>query len=561
MISKIKIEDKTDEQKIEELHDFYDAYYNQEVKIRFNKLKVLRLLRQLGYIWYVPETTDEAKKGMIIHIKNNRIRIKDIANAQTGMKMYIRSLPERKKEFARKTIGEDGKPDVTKYIYTITPEFLEAKFLDNLSNLFGGDLMYHLRVDEEEGLLKMQEDTVDEKYIYFNNKVLRVTKNGTEEISYDDLTGYVWENNILNRDFEYTEQVGDFEKFIGDICGYDPTNANKQQLMTGKQRKRSLMSILGYLMHNNYECDRKALVFTDVNDIDADESNGRTGKGILGKALCQMINRRKSDCRYLVVPGKGFEFKDTRYSAGDISTQLIHIEDANANTFDFELFFCDVTDGCLFRKLHQNPTIHDCKMMISVNHTIDVMNSESKMGRVCIFELTNYYRSDYTPEMKYGRRFFESKWTNDDWMQFYSFMVRCCETYMKYGLIKPDMVNYANRLLEESLPEDFRFFLEYQINPYLKHKDRFEINKNEFYGKLVEKYHDFARYSQKKISTMCIRYFKLRQIPSAQVRTTRDGTYIDLFVLHPNAADNVYKWIYRKSDKQEDMQQDMNFEE
>lgn len=546
-IEKIEVGDQT--QSPEELHNFYTAYYSGEVKIRFDKLKVLNLLRSLGYIWYVPETTDEAKKGMIIRIKNNRIRVVDIVNVQYALRDYIRKLPPITKQFLKKSYDEEGKSTMIPFDYTITPQLLEAKVMDNLANLFGGDLMYHLRVDESDGLLQIRDDTLEEKFMYFNNTVLRITADGVQEIDYKYLTGgCVWESSILDHDYYYTDETGDFEGFINDICGYDPTNSNKDIAYNGSQRKKSLMTILGYMMHHNYECTRRAIILTDVNEGDTEQANGRTGKGILGKALRETMNRKKSDCRYLSIPGKGFEFKDTRYSAGDISTQLIHIEDIDTKTFDFEQFFCDVTEGCLFRKLHQNPTTHDCKMMISTNHTINVLLGDSNRGRTCVFELNNYYTADFSPDMKYKRRFFESKWEERDWNQFYSFMVRCAAAYMKYGLIQPTMVNYLKRVIDETIPQDFTFFLEYHINASVKHFERMEINKREMYEKFVNKYPQYMKYQQSGFTKWCITYFQLMQIPSAHIRTTRNGDYVDLFVIYPDKGENVYKWIFNKKE-------------
>lgn len=555
-----KLQKQEQEQKPEDLHNFYTAYYSGEVKIRFDKLKVLNLLRNLGYIWYVPETTDEAKKGMIIRIRDNRIRVVDIVNAQYAFRDYIRRLPDYPREFSKRTYDEEGKPTMEPFKFTITPQLIESKMIDNLANLFGGDLMYHLRVDEHDNILKIKEDTINEKFIYFNNTAVCITADGWQLIDYKDLTGgCVWESSILDHDFEYTEEIGDFESFIGDICGYDPENANKQEVTIGRQRKKSLMTILGYLMHNNYECTRRAVIFTDMNKEDASESNGRTGKGLLGKALRAVLNRKESDCRYLVIPGKGFEFKDTRYSAGDISTQLIHIEDVETKRsddpthevirFDFERFFNDVTDGCTFRKLHQNPTIHNCKMMISTNHTINVLTSDSKKGRACIFELTNYYNADFEPDMKYNRRFFESKWEERDWMQFYSFMIRCAQAYMKYGLVQPDMVNYTSRVLEDTLPGDLVTFLDEKLKVTIKKRERREISKRDWFASLILKYPHLAKYQQPAFTKWCTQYFKLKRIPSAHVRTTRDNDYVELFLLYPNQGESVNKWIYNEAAK------------
>ena len=561
-----KIDTTPNERTAEEMHDFYEAYWQGEVKIKFNKLKVLKLLKRLGYYWYVPPKEEhrenaemmQAKQGFIVQIKDNRIRIVSDVDVQYAFADYIRALPGLEKEFTKKVVNE-GQIEYEPFKYTITPTLLEEKMLNNISNLFNQDMIYHLRPGVEDPKILIQDDTIDEKYIYFNNCVVRVTRDAVEYINYKDLDGYIWENNILYRDLEYTEEVGDYEVFINDICGYDPNNSNPQVRAKGKARKKSLMSIMGYLMHNNYETDRKALIFTDVNEEDAAEANGRTGKGLIGKALRAIINRNEGDCRYLVVPGKDFEFKDTRYSGGDISTQLIHIEDIKTKTFDFEDFFNDVTDGCKFRKLHQNPIIHNSKIMISTNHTVNLTGSASKMGRAIVFELENYYSDTFTPSMKFGRLFFGSKWEKKDWMQFYSFMVRCAAEYMRNGLIKPEMVHYIERIIEENLPSDFVYYLEHHIQVSVALQRRLELNKRTLYDGFVQKYPELVKYQQGFTKWVCS-YLTLKKIPSAHVRTNRDEDYTDLFVLYPDSTEKVYKWIYKKPEAKQTADPQMSIE-
>ena len=510
---------------IEELHDFYEAYLSNGVKIRFDKLKVVNLLRDMGFYRYdVPNS----RQSEMVRIIDNKIRIVSITNIRDAFEDYLRKLPTLHRKF-RLTTKSDEEPATKEF--DITPNFLIGKMYDNLQVLFSTDLMERLRPLST--TIEIQEDTCDKKYIYFNNTALVIDKEGIHQIDYKDMSGYIWENSIINRDFELIEEIGDFEIFVGDICKYNPNQKNGQALYEGEQRKLALMSILGYLMHNNYECNRKAVLFTDINEESGIEANGRTGKGILGKALGHMLNRQRGDVRYLVVAGKGFEFKDTRYAGGDLTTQLIHIEDIEKR-FDFTEMFNDVTDGCTFRKLHQNPQMHDSKIMISVNHTINMFNSESKRGRVVIFELDNYYKSDFTPEMKFGKRFFESRWSDKDWMQFYTFMVRCVATYMKKGLLEPTMINYENRLIEEQLPEDFVYFFENEIATAVAHKSRTELIKRNMYDRFIAKYPTVAKYcTQRTFTNYCVQYLSLKHIRSGQIRKKIENDYTDCIVLYP----------------------------
>lgn len=533
---------QAEDPKPEELHDFYEAYYSQEVKIRFDKLKIVNLLRQLGFYRYdVPDS----QQSEMVRIIDNKIRLVKMKDIRDAFEDYLRGLPNMEYTFIRKVTQEDGTVEYEPFKYTITPNFLIRRMYDNLSLLFSNDLMERLRPLDK--TIETQEDTREVKYIYFNNTVLEISGAGIKRTDYKDLSGYIWENSIINRDYTEDFAVGDFETFVGDICKYDPRDTDDKMRYLGELRKRSLMSILGYLMHNNYETNLKAILFTDVNDDGMGQAMGGTGKGLLGKALANILNRNNGDCRYISIAGKSFEFKDTRYSMGDLTTQLIHIEDLGER-FSFKDLYNDVTDGCLFRKLHHDPQTHFTKMMLSVNHTIEFGGTSDKR-RLVIFELYNYYNEQRTPELKFGKRFFESTWSKDDWAQFDCFMVRCMQTYMQYGLIQPDMINYENRLLEEKLPKEFIAYFEDWIKQAVVSGQRTEFSKQKMWEGMTAQYNDFYKYGRRKFTSWCYTYLTLKHIPSAAVRKSGKSED-DMLVLYPKYPELYSKTEYIYKEKQ-----------
>ncbi|MCM1069940.1 MAG: hypothetical protein NC038_07760 [Paludibacter sp.] len=520
MIQQINIQTEQ-VQNTEELHDFYTASYTKNgLQIRFDKDKFLYRLQELGlYRYTIDDNTSE-----IVRIFDNKIRLAPREIIIDMFEDYILKLPTLKKTYYKKVEGEE--PNQVEI--SITTSTIRNKFLDNMQNLFSPDMLSRLRPNSS---IDIMEDDIDNKYIFFNNTAICVTKNGVQKIPYSSLTQRIWDSSIIDIDYTYDSVKGDFEVFIEHICADD------------NSRKKSLMSLIGYLMHNNYESSEKAIMFTDVNFEDAGNAAGGTGKGLIGKALAKVLNRKKTDCRYISIPGKGFEFKDTRYSRGDISTQLIHLEDIDKN-FKFECLYNDISDGALFRKLHHDPVIHMCKFMLSVNHTINFRGSSDKR-RLIIFELHNYYSEKFTPEDEFGKRFFESKWTDEDWNRFYTFMICCSEIYMKYGIIEPETVNYENRLIQEQIPEDFVFFFESKIRDSVAHQTKLKINKKFYWDIFRGDYPDFNKYPQSAFSRWCSEYLTLKHIRSGHVRTTEMGKHVDYLVLFPDAKDTIFKYIVK----------------
>ena len=323
------------------LHDFYELERDKRDKltVRLDKLKIMRKIKSMGYYRY--DTPDGGSQ--FVKIDDGRISLSTPDWIKDAFEDYVKALPTRED----KIVTDDTERETK-----ITAEFLLSKLYQNIQNYLSEEMFKRLRPDQPIELLK---DDRAKKYLFFKNTAVVVSADGVQNIPYtsmQDFNGYVWDNGILEHDFLYTPVEGDFEHFVNDICTNDP------------QRKLSLMSMLGYLMHDYYICDNRAVLLTDASNDEIGVNAGRTGKGLLGKALSQMLNKNTNiDKRYCAINGKDIDLKkDTRYSLADISTQLIHIEDISKHV-DFEDLFNDITDGAIIRKPYQ---VKPIKKMVKI---------------------------------------------------------------------------------------------------------------------------------------------------------------------------------------------------
>jgi len=86
--------------------------------------------------------------------------------------------------------------------------------------------------------IQLKEDTPTECFIYYSNCALRVTKDGVEQIDYLKLDGYVWKNQIINREYLETDHhPAVFREFIWLVSGKDI------------QKYNTFKSVIGYLLH------------------------------------------------------------------------------------------------------------------------------------------------------------------------------------------------------------------------------------------------------------------------------------------------------------------------
>lgn len=503
------------EDEIEYLHDFYTAQLKDGIlDLRLDRLKIIEKIKLLNFYRY-----DIGVSSIFVSAKKTRIELTSEQMIIDAFEDYLLALPDRVVSLS------DGRNEKE---FTITGKYIQSVMYRSLMTYFGANLG-RLRPVETITFVKENANT---KYFFFENTVVEIKPDKINYLDYKDLQGYIWNSSVIDRDFTYTDTEGIFETFVNDITD------NKEN------RKKSLMSMLGYLMHDFYECDLRAVLLTDVNINETGEAAGGTGKGLLGKALDQVLNRSRNDTRYVSVPCKNRDFsKDTRYSGANISTTLLHLEDTDKR-MKLDDIYNDVTDGATIRKNYSDPIVKLLKIMVSINHTID-LKSASDRRRVVVFELANYYSDKFRPEAKFGKRFFESAFTTDDWNQFYSFMVRCAQTYLSCGLIEAQELNYSNRTLLESLPEDFVYWFSEQLSKYTENRLEHEFVKKTLFLSFTEKYSDYdnIKFKQKHFSEYCQKYCRLKNIPYCTYRSTDD-----VLVIYPSAV------VYGKA-----KQQSLNF--
>lgn len=492
------------------LHDFYDIKMEKnKLKVSLNKLKIMRKIKELGFFRY--DTPDDGSQ--YVYINDNRISLSNSTKIKDAFEDYVKSLPTR----IDKMVDSENE-EATSVTTPITAEFLLMKLYQDIQKYFSNEILDRLRPNKPIELLV---DSKECKYLFFRNTAVVVTADGIKNVPYSEMkeqNGYVWDNGILDNDFVYTPVKGDFECFIEDICNNEP------------ERKLSLMSMLGYLMHDNHECHGRAILLTDACTDEIGVAAGGTGKGLLGKALSCMLNKTTTDNRYCAINGKDIDLKsNTRYALADLSTQLIHIEDLSKNA-DFNDLYNDITDGATIRKPYQvKPIKKKIKLMISVNHTLNITSNTSSLRRVYIFELANYYGANYTPEDKYGRRFFESSWSSQDWICFYSFMCRCIQVYLAGGVKIANNSDYRIRELLESTNPDFIYWLDSVID--YKNKTEQRYSKKSLWNSLFEKYPSFSTMRPAILTAWTKKYFNYKNIDFVEIRSTDD-----IFVTFPTAA-------------------------
>jgi len=329
------------------------------------------------------------------------------------------------------------------------------------------------------------EDTKHTAYLYYQNCAVKVTAKNVEVIDYIDLGGYVWREQIIERDFNFCKSLAcDYRKFIENICNGDMS------------RVESMESTIGYMLHgfkNLSYCP--AIILND--EVISDNPEGGTGKGIFMNALSHMK-------KLVVIDGKSFDFaKSFPYQLVSTDTQILCFDDVRKN-FNFERLFSVVTEGLTLEKKNKDaikiPFNKSPKISITTNYAI-TGKGNSFERRKWELELTQHYSKDYTPLMEFGKLMF-GDWDNEEWCTFDNYMITNLQTYLSKGLIKSSFVNLRVRQLSAETCHEFIEWcgLINGVDGTSILEEDATLYMNEMYFNFVEEYPDFGPKAKMTIS-------------------------------------------------------------
>lgn len=428
-------------------------------------------LSKHGFAKYYPE---RSLSPTFVLIKENKVRLSSV---------------EQIKDFVLKYLESRGEISVWNYCSRSTYLFSE-NFLNMIDSID----------------VKMLQDTKTESFIPFQNGVVVVTKDKIEMKQFIDVDGYIWENQILNRDFvKVDDHKNDFQDFIHKVSNQDDN------------RTIALETTLGYLMHTfKDKTEQKAIIFND-QEID-DNANGGSGKSLMLTAINYFRN-------LLTVDGKQFNSmkNDFVYQRVNLDTQILAFDDVKKN-FDFEQLFSVVSQGITVNRKNKDeiyiPFERSPKIVITTNYVIAGAGSSHDRRRHEL-EFFQYFNAQHSPLKEYGRLLFDS-WSSDDWSRFDNYMISNVQKYLNEGLTKTASINADTKRFIQTTCKDFFEFvregnIELDIYCYNQSKlQDFQRETNSFkdlstqkFKKWVREYANFKGYKYTEGHNHMGRYFML----------------------------------------------------
>ena len=359
--------------------------------------------------------------------------------------------------------------------------------------------------------VEVMKDTKDFAMLYYKNTAIKVESEKITEINYSDLDGYVWKNNVIDRNYKNVDHhKSQFRSFLWYVSGQEVDRYN------------TFKSIMGYLLHSyKNSANNKAIILNDEKI--SDNPNGGSGKGLLTTAINKMKN-------VSIVDGKTFDFNNAfPFQTVSTDSQVLAFDDAKKN-FKFEQLFSLITEGITLEYKGKDAiklSVEDSpKILISTNYTIK-SEGGSFERRMFEVELSNYFNKNHTPLDQFGNMLFDG-WEENQWNLFDKFMINCLQYYLENGLVTYDHINLEIRKLINSTSQDFLDFMAEQdifdckrinykemkaefISDFEDYRHHKWFNQNIF-NKWLAIYLDFKGFSHKSISSNGVRFYDITAV-------------------------------------------------
>src|SRR3989339_169368 len=414
---------------------FVKFWYVDNEKVRISKPNFKRFLEENGFCKL------KLEKGYImLRVQKNIVHEVEIFNIKDFVINHLKGLDGGHYTDVKKSrVIDEVMKGASQHFVLPFLEFLETKELNFLR------------------------DTKEKGYLFFSNCFVEITKSKITSKRYEELEGFIWDKQVIRKCFVVSKKESEFGKFISNICKSEAARID------------SMRSALGYLLHNYKDStNAKAVIFLDERIMDG--AYGRSGKGVVSKAIGKL---RKS----IRLDGRNFTFaKNFVFQSVTLDTAIIEFNDVTKK-FNFDKLFSIITDDITVEKKNQNEIIipfHESpKVLISTNYTIDG-SDDSTLDRQFVIEFSDHYNIKHTPITEFGHRFFD-EWSNEDWINFFNYMVGCFQIYLQKGLIQYNHINLERKKLINSTSEEFADYFEtIELGKEHLKKDLFENFRKEY---------------------------------------------------------------------------------
>ena len=325
----------------------------------------------------------------------------------------------------------------------------------------------------------------DEQFFYFANSCWRISANQVDEVGYESLRHFIWSEQRKQFSAKYLGaplvkfwQMDNSTAADGATqYGYKLSEAGKQchflqflinasnftwrkskeevedsELKENNQHLLSKLCAIGYMMMECKDANvTRAVIAMDGKQSEVGESNGRSGKSLIGELMRQAVGT-------VYISGKRNDLFNDAFLWNDIDerTRLVFIDDVLQN-FNFEFLFPYLTGDWTVNKKGgariTYPFAKSPKVYIPTNHAIRG-NGSSFTDRQWLIAFSDYYNDGHKPMDDFGMLFF-AEWDFEQWNLTWNLLATCVQLYLQFGVIQAPGERLMQRKLRQEIGEAF----------------------------------------------------------------------------------------------------------
>jgi len=450
----------------------------------FRKIKRITVIASL----FVEYLADMGYRNGVIFGSNEYIQLKDTQVHTVTKQQMVQTFLE----WLDKNFEQYAEEDETLYD-------VKKSFANKIKMLVSNELLFLLPMVE----IEPHFDTKDECYLYFTNTVVKITKDDILLINYDQLDGYVFDDQIIDKEFKLpTEDLGEldipFRRFVYNIASNQADRIN------------AFESVIGYMLHRyRNPSNNKAVILLDENINELDSVMGGTGKSLFVKSISQLRP-------HTVIDGKGFRSNDTfAFQRVTLSTSIVIINDIQQNA-DFETFYSRITDGFSINRKYKPevfiPFEKSPKIIVTSNYYLKAPSGNSTERRRYEIEVSQHYGKHLTVQDEFNHFFFYD-WSEKQWNSFIYYMATCIQKFLRNGLVEVDEINLNQRRLISEVRIELMEYMDEQLLTKTK------LHKKELFTDFIRGGYVSLKYqpTQKSFTVRVKKYFEYKNIAYREV--------------------------------------------
>ena len=330
----------------------------------------------------------------------------------------------------------------------------------------------------QELLAKNSPDTPN--YLFIVDEIDKLTKENkifaAGLLTDFDYVRFVWNTGIKSwREMEEAQRTG-----------ADLTPAEYRAIQKNFINK---VTTLGYMLRKYKSRGLPKAVYcmeTSVLEEEEGSHNGGTGKSLYLSSL--NLLRKAEFLNGQSMKDNKWDFVFQRIS---FDTDIVNIDDLNSS-IDMNRFLPDITGDLQVNPKNKDefviPYDRSPKFAFTSNHAIKRFDG-SLRRRIQFVSFSDYYHSDNpdinlkgrSPRSEFGRDLLKD-YTEADWNMFYNFQLQNVRTYMRLGLVEPDMPDIELRQKRAAIGEVFGDW----ADGWLETKCNADIDRNEAFANLTD---------------------------------------------------------------------------